>query len=34
MPVWQDFLTEEEVWQVIAFIYQASGSTPRAKEKH
>jgi mono/diheme cytochrome c family protein len=29
MPIWQDFLSEEEIWQVIAFIYQASGSTPR-----
>ncbi len=29
MPVWQDFLSEEEIWQVIAFIYDASGSTPR-----
>ena len=32
MPVWQDFLTEEEIWQVIAFIYDASGSTPRTWE--
>ena len=29
MPVWQDFLSEEEIWQVIAYIYAASGSTPR-----
>ena len=29
MPVWQDFLSEEEIWQVVGFIYQASGSTPR-----
>ena len=29
MPVWQDFLSEQEIWQVVAFIYQASGSTPR-----
>ena len=29
MPVWQDFFTEEEIWQVIAYIYAASGSTPR-----
>ena len=32
MPVWQDFLTEEKIWQVIAFIYDASGSTPRTWE--
>ena len=29
MPAWQDFLTEEEIWQVILFIYEASGSEPR-----
>ena len=33
MPVWQDFLTEEEIWQVIAFIYDASNSTPRTWEE-
>ena len=32
MPVWQDMLTKEEIWQVLAFIYDGSGSTPRAKE--
>jgi mono/diheme cytochrome c family protein len=34
MPVWQDFLTENEIWQVIAYIYRASGSTPRTWEEH
>ncbi len=34
MPVWQDFLSEEEIWQVVAFIYDASGSTPRVSEEH
>jgi mono/diheme cytochrome c family protein len=34
MPVWQDFLSEEEIWQVMAFIYAASGSTPRTWEGH
>jgi mono/diheme cytochrome c family protein len=34
MPVWQDFLSEEEIWQVVAFLYQASGSTPRVSEGH
>lgn len=34
MPVWQDLLSEEEIWQVVAFIYDASGSTPRASEEH
>ena len=32
MPVWQDFLSEEEIWQVIAFLYAGSGSTPRTWE--
>ena len=34
MPVWQNFLSEEEIWQVIAFIYHASNSTPRTWEEH
>lgn len=34
MPVWQDFLTEDEIWQVIAYIYDASGSTARTWEEH
>ncbi len=34
MPVWKDFLSEEEIWQVIAFIYDASGSTARTWEGH
>ena len=34
MPVWQDFLSNDEIWQVIAYIYQASGSTPRVSEEH
>ena len=34
MPVWQDFLSENEIWQVIAYIYDASGSTPRTWEGH
>jgi mono/diheme cytochrome c family protein len=29
MPAWQDFLSEEEIWQVMAYIYAASDSTPR-----
>ena len=29
MPVWQDFMSEQEIWQVISYIYAASGSTPR-----
>ena len=34
MPVWQDFLSDEEIWQVVAYIYDASGSTPRVSEEH
>ncbi|MDK1023123.1 MAG: cytochrome c [Gammaproteobacteria bacterium] len=32
MPVWQDFLSEKEIWQVVLYIYDASGSTPRTWE--
>jgi mono/diheme cytochrome c family protein len=34
MPVWQDFLSAEEIWQVVAYIYDASDSTPRVSEEH
>jgi mono/diheme cytochrome c family protein len=34
MPVWQDFLSEDEIWQVIAYVYSASGSTARTWEGH
>lgn len=33
MPVWQNLLTEEEMWQVILYIYAGSGSTPRTWEE-
>lgn len=29
MPVWQDFLTDAEIWKAILYIYAGSGSTPR-----
>jgi mono/diheme cytochrome c family protein len=29
MPVWQDLLSEEEMWKAILYIYAGSGSTPR-----
>jgi mono/diheme cytochrome c family protein len=29
MPVWEDFLTEEEIWQVIVFLYEQTGLQPR-----
>jgi mono/diheme cytochrome c family protein len=32
MPVWEDFLTEDEIWSVIIFLYQQSGFHPRRWE--
>ena len=32
MPIWQDILTEEEVWKVILFIYDYTGFVPRSWE--
>ncbi len=32
MPVWEDFLTEDEIWAVIVFLYQQSGFSPRRWE--
>lgn len=29
MPVWQNLLTEEEIWKAILYIYAGSDSTPR-----
>jgi len=29
MPVWHEMLTEEEVWQVITFLYDRVGQVPR-----
>jgi mono/diheme cytochrome c family protein len=29
MPVWQDFLTEDEIWKAILYLYAGSGATPR-----
>jgi mono/diheme cytochrome c family protein len=35
MPVWQNFLTEDEVWKVILFLYDYTGYAPRVmKEEH
>jgi mono/diheme cytochrome c family protein len=33
MPAWEDFLTEDEIWSVIIFLYQQSGWTPRTWEE-
>ncbi|MBA3295390.1 MAG: cytochrome c [Acidobacteria bacterium] len=32
MPAWEKFLTEEEMWEVILFLYDFTGQKPRAKE--
>ena len=29
MPAWEDFLTEDEIWAVIIFLYEQSGWQPR-----
>jgi mono/diheme cytochrome c family protein len=34
MPAWEDFLTEDEIWAVIIFIYEQSGWEPRVMEVH
>lgn len=33
MPAWEDFLTEEEIWAVIIFLYQQTGWNPRVMEE-
>ncbi len=30
MPVWQEFLTEDEIWKVILFLYNYTGRQPRS----
>lgn len=30
MPIWQDFLTEDEIWKVILFLYNYTGRQPRS----
>ncbi|MEO5330977.1 MAG: cytochrome c [Magnetococcus sp. YQC-5] len=32
MPIWQDFLTEDEIWKVILFLYDYTGHSPRSWE--
>jgi mono/diheme cytochrome c family protein len=32
MPAWEKFLTEEEIWDVVLFLYDFSGQQPRARE--
>lgn len=33
MPAWEDILTEEEIWAVIVFLYEQTGSRPRTWEE-
>jgi hypothetical protein len=32
MPAWEDFLTEEEIWAVIIYLYDQTGHSPRTWE--
>jgi mono/diheme cytochrome c family protein len=34
MPAWEKFLTEEEMWEVVLFLYDFSETRPRAMEEH
>jgi hypothetical protein len=34
MPVWEKFLKEDEIWDVILFLYDFSGQKPRGREEH
>jgi hypothetical protein len=33
MPAWEKFLTEEEMWDVILFLYDFTDERPRAREE-
>ncbi len=33
MPVWEDFLTADEIWEVILFLYEQAGLEPRTWEE-
>ena len=33
MPAWESFLTEEEIWDVIIFLYDYTGHRPREREE-
>lgn len=34
MPAWENFLSEEEMWDVTLFLYDFTGHRPRAREDH
>jgi mono/diheme cytochrome c family protein len=33
MPAWENFLKEEEMWDVVLFLYDFTGERPRAREE-
>ena len=33
MPVWENFLTEHQIWTVVLFLYNQTGWKPRTWEK-
>jgi mono/diheme cytochrome c family protein len=33
MPAWEQFLSEEEMWDVVLYLYEFTGSRPRAVEE-
>jgi hypothetical protein len=33
MPAWENFLTEDEIWEAILFLYDFNGQRPRAREE-
>jgi hypothetical protein len=33
MPAWEEFLTEDEIWAVIIFLYDQADKTPRTWEE-
>jgi mono/diheme cytochrome c family protein len=33
MPAWEKFLKEDEIWEVILFLYDHTGQRPRAREE-
>ena len=33
MPAWEKILKEEEMWEVMLFLYDFTGERPRAREE-
>jgi mono/diheme cytochrome c family protein len=33
MPAWEKFLTEDEIWEVVLYLYDFTGQKPRSKEE-